>query len=105
MIEKEAEAGIIRYLYKVQNRKKSLFDAIEFDSEVEKQFAKDLDNNEDVRLFVKLPKWFKIDTPVGSYNPDWAFVTEKDKKLYFVKETKSDTDSDELRKKPENILC
>ena len=109
LIEKEAEAGIVRYLdnlYEVQNQDKSLFNAIEFDSEVEKRFAKDLDDNEDVRLFVKLPKWFKIDTPVGSYNPDWAFVTERDEKLYFVRETKSSEDNEELRKKEnQKIFC
>ena len=65
-IEQEAEEGIIRYLsnlYEVQNRDKSLFDAVEYESEVEKQFACDLDNNENIKLFVKLPGWFKIDTP------------------------------------------
>lgn len=109
LIEEEAETGIVRYLdnlYEVQNQDKSLFNAIEFDSEVEKRFAKDLDNNEDVRLFVKLPKWFNIDTPVGSYNPDWAFVTERDERLYFVRETKSSEDDEELRKKEsQKIFC
>lgn len=101
-IEQEAEKGIVRYLnnlYEVQNREKALFDAIEYDSEVERQFARDLDNNENVRLFVKLPSWFKIDTPIGPYNPDWAFVTDRDEKLYFVRETKSTLDSEERRSK------
>ena len=91
-MEQDAEEGIVRYLsnlYEVQNREKSLFDAVEYESEVEKQFARDLDSNENVKLFVKLPSWFKIDTPIGSYNPDWAFVTEREEKLYFVRETKS----------------
>ena len=104
-IEQEAEEGIVRYLsnlYEVQNRDKSLFDAIVYESEVEKQFARDLDNNEYVKLFVKLPAWFKIDTPIGSYNPDWAFVTQHDEKLYFVRETKSTLDSEERRTK-ENL--
>ncbi len=99
-IEQEAEKGIVRYLsnlYDVQNREKSLFDAIEYESETERQFAADLDNNEHVRLFVKLPSWFRIDTPIGPYNPDWAFVTENDERLYFVRETKSTLDSDERR--------
>lgn len=108
-IEQEAEEGIVRYLsnlYQVQNKDKSLFDAIEYESEVEKQFARDLDNNENVRLFVKLPRWFKIDTPIGPYNPDWAFVTERDEKLYFVRETKSTLDSEERRtKENQKILC
>lgn len=108
-IEQDAEEGIVRYLsnlYEVQNRDKSLFDAIEYESEVEKQFARDLDSNENVKLFVKLPSWFKIDTPIGSYNPDWAFVTEREEKLYFVRETKSTIDSEERRtKENQKIVC
>lgn len=99
-IEQEAEEGIVRYLhnlYEVQNEDKALFDTIEYESEVERQFAQDLDNHENVRLFLKLPSWFKIDTPIGPYNPDWAFVTERDKKLYFVRETKSTLDSEDRR--------
>ena len=108
-IEQEAEKGIVRYLsnlYEVQNREKSLFDAIEYESETERQFASDLDNNVYVRLFVKLPSWFRIDTPIGPYNPDWAFVTENDERLYFVRETKSTLDSDERRtKENQKIVC
>jgi type III restriction enzyme len=108
-IEQDAEKGIVRYLsnlYEVQNREKSLFDAVEYESEVEKQFARDLDSNENVKLFVKLPSWFKIDTPIGPYNPDWAFVTEHDEKLYFVRETKSTLDSEERRTtENEKIEC
>ncbi len=75
-------------------------------SEVEKQFAQDLDNNENVKLFVKLPSWFKVDTPIGPYNPDWAFVTEREEKLYFVRETKSTLDSEECRtKENQKIAC
>lgn len=108
-IEQEAEQGIVRYLsnlYEVQNREKALFDAIEYDSEVERQFAKDLDSNENVKLFVKLPSWFRIDTPIGPYNPDWAFVTEHDEKLYFVRETKGTLDSEDRRtKENQKINC
>ena len=108
-IEDEAEKGISRYLknlYVVQNREKSMFDAIEFESEVEKRFAMDLDANEHVKLFVKLPRWFKIDTPIGEYNPDWAFVTARDERLYFVRETKSTLDSEERRtKENQKIHC
>lgn len=108
-IEPESETDLTRYLnnlYKVQNKDKSLFDFVEFDSEVEKQFAKDLDSNENVKLFVKLPRWFKIDTPIGPYNPDWAFVTEREERLYFVRETKSTLDSQERRtKENQKITC
>ncbi|MEO9338863.1 hypothetical protein ABFT80_15705 [Mesorhizobium sp. SB112] len=90
----------------MKHRAKALFDAIEYESEVEKQFARDLDNNENVKLFVKLPSWFKIDTPIGTYNPDWAFVTERDEKLYFVRETKSTLDNEERRtKENQKIAC
>ncbi|MGK2742244.1 type III restriction-modification system endonuclease [Tepidicaulis sp. LMO-SS28] len=108
-IEQDAEEGIVRYLsnlYEVQNREKSLFDAVEYESEVEKQFARDLDINENVKLFVKLPSWFRINTPIGPYNPDWAFVTEREEKLYFVRETKSTLDSEERRtKENQKIAC
>lgn len=73
---------------------------------MEKRFATDLDNNEYVKLFVKLPGWFKIDTPIGSYNPDWAFMAERDEKLYFVRETKSTLDSEERRiKENQKLVC
>jgi type III restriction enzyme len=108
-IEQDAEDGIVRYLgnlYEVQNRGKSLFDAIVYESEVEKQFASDLDSNVNVKLFVKLPSWFKINTPIGTYNPDWAFVTEREEKLYFVRETKSTLDSEERRtRENQKIAC
>lgn len=108
-IEKEAEAGIIRYLnnlYMVKDEKKCPFNAIAHESEVERQFARDLDNHREIRMFLKLPSWFKIDTPIGTYNPDWAFVSEYDEKLYFVCETKGSLDSEDLRQKEEQkITC
>ena len=108
-IEEDAGKGISRYLknlYEVQNREKTLYDAIEFESDVEKRFAADLDNNERVKLFVKLPGWFRVDTPIGPYNPDWAFITENEERLYFVRETKSTLDSEERRKKEnQKIEC
>ena len=108
-IENEADKKIKYYLnrlYEVRNRDKSLYDAIEFESEVEKRFAAELDNNEHVKFFVKLPRWFKIDTPIGPYNPDWAFVTEREERLYFVRETKSTLDSEERRaKENQKIEC
>lgn len=54
-----------------------------------------MDEREDIRLYVKLPAWFTVPTPVGNYNPDWAIVmddpNEPDgEKLYLVRETKGD---------------
>ena len=90
----------------MQNCDKFLFDAVEYESEVEKRFVRDLDNNENVKLFVKLPSWFRIDTQIGSYNPDWAFVTEREENIYFVRETKSTLDSEERRmKENQKITC
>lgn len=100
-LENDDEEGLLRYLnnlYEVQNKNKSLYDHIEFDSEIERSFARDLDNNEKVKLFVKLPSWFRVDTPLGPYNPDWAIVLEDGNKLYLVRETKSTIDEDKRRK-------
>ncbi len=79
---------------------KSVYDYVIYDSEtVEKPFAEALDNDEDVKLFFKIPKRFTIDTPVGSYTPDWAVYveTENEKKLYFVIETKGTDDISQSR--------
>lgn len=74
----------------IQTTHHGLYDYTVYDSDVERQFAEQLDANEDVKVFAKLPDWFKIPTPLGTYNPDWAIVVEKDrqKRLYFVVETK-----------------
>ncbi|MED4302084.1 DEAD/DEAH box helicase family protein [Geobacillus stearothermophilus] len=78
---------------------KSLFDHVVYDSDVEERFAKRFEDDEKVKVYVKLPSWFKIDTPIGSYNPDWALVIEKDgeEKLYFVLETKGQEWEGDLR--------
>jgi len=57
-----------------------------------KEFAQKLDKREDIKLFVKLPGWFVIDTPVGKYNPDWAILEHDDQMLYLVRETTSTRD-------------
>lgn len=69
---------------------KSPYDHVIYDSDIEESFAKRFESDENVKVYVKLPNWFKIDTPVGSYNPDWAVVINKEgvEKLYFVIETK-----------------
>lgn len=78
-------------LYKVKNQEKTDYDFVVYDSEAERQFAELLDEREDIKLFLKLPPQFKIDTPVGPYNPDWAIVKQEDgeEKLYMIRETKS----------------
>lgn len=87
---------------------KSVYDYIVYDSNVEAEFAQKFENNEDVKMYVKLPNWFKVDTPLGGYNPDWAVLIEKDgtEKLYFVVETKGNILAEELREREKRkIQC
>lgn len=68
-----------------------LYDKLRYDSEVEKSFAEELDKSDAVEVYVKLPKKFYIDTPMGHYNPDWAIAFKDEagvKHVYFVAETK-----------------
>lgn len=79
---------------------KSVYDYVVYDSStIEKPFAVALDNDPDVKLFFKIPERFKIQTPIGTYNPDWAVYLTKngEEKLYFVLETKGSTSLFDLR--------
>lgn len=87
---------LINYLTALQVNH-SVYEYVVYESEVEKEFAKRLDEREDIKLFVKLPGWFTIDTPVGKYNPDWAIVKHDGLALYLVRETKSTKDFLKLR--------
>ena len=78
----------------------SVYDYIVYDSSsVEKPFALALDNDPDVKMFFKIPDRFKIDTPIGTYNPDWAVHLTKngEEKLYFILETKGSDNFLDLR--------
>lgn len=87
----EEKERFLDQMYKVQNAQKTDFDYIVFDSDVERKFAELLDSREDIKLFMKLPRKFKIDTPVGPYNPDWAIIKQENGKdrIYMIRETKS----------------
>ena len=89
----------------------SVYDNVIFDSEIERKFVEDLEKRREVKMYIKLPSWFEVDTPVGKYNPDWAIVWEWTDThgepngkplLYLVSETKGATidklRSDERRK-------
>jgi len=76
---------------------KGLYDYVVCDSETEKKFAIDLDLDERVKLTVKLPDSFEIETPVGGYNPDWAIVLEDGEVVYLVRETKCGDDLEKLQ--------
>ncbi len=75
---------------KVEKQEKTLFSHIVIDSNSspERGFAEACETNDDVLFYVKLPRWFVIETPVGPYNPDWAIAYRNDRVLYFVAETK-----------------
>lgn len=79
--------------------KKSVYDHVIYDSPIEANFATSFELNDEIKVYAKLPDWFKIDTPLGTYNPDWAVLIDVDGKdrLYFVVETKSTLFTDALR--------
>lgn len=95
----EEKERFLDQMYQVQHKQKTDFDYVVFDSDVELQFAELLDSREDVKLFMKLPPKFKIDTPVGPYNPDWAIIKQEDgeDRIYMIRETKSTLDDSKLR--------
>lgn len=72
----------------VTEENKTTHDYVVVDSEIEHNFMRSLEQAENVKFYVKLPNWFKIDTPLGGYNPDWAVVFDGDERVYFVAETK-----------------
>ena len=96
--ENQELEGYLDNMVQVNNQQKTLYDYTLFDSNIEKCFAQDLETREDVKFYIKLPWWFTIKTPIGSYNPDWAIVFENDKRVYFVAETKGSLEDDDLRK-------
>ncbi|MDR1190850.1 MAG: DEAD/DEAH box helicase family protein [Verrucomicrobiales bacterium] len=91
------EEEIMSYLANRLEVRKSVYDAIVYQSETERKFAEELDRREDIKLFVKLPAWFQVETPIGPYNPDWAIVKHHDTTLYLVRETKGTKNLAELR--------
>lgn len=95
----EERDRFIDQLYKVKNQQKTDFDYVAFDSDVERQFAELLDSREDIKMFMKLPAKFKVPTPVGDYNPDWAILKQEDgqDKIYMIRETKSTSQDSLLR--------
>ena len=102
----ELIANLDRNAVKVEH---SVYDYIVYDSStIERPFAVALDNDPDVKMFFKIPDRFKIDTPIGTYNPDWAVYLTKngEEKLYFVLETKgSDSFMDQRTREQLKIHC
>ena len=80
---------------------KSPYTHVVYDSNIESKLAQQFEESKNISVYAKLPDWFKIDTPLGTYNPDWA-VMWKDKdeeKLFFVVESKGSTGLFDLRPK------
>jgi len=89
--------------------KNSVYDYVVYDSStIERPFAVALDNDPEVKMFFKIPSKFKIETPIGTYNPDWAVYMDRngEQKLYFVLETKGTLNLDGLRtQEKQKIHC
>ncbi|MBN2585020.1 MAG: DEAD/DEAH box helicase family protein [Planctomycetes bacterium] len=99
LFEQEELTGYLKNMLAVT---KSVHEHVVYDSAtIERPFAEQLERNEAVKVYAKLPGWFKVPTPLGTYNPDWAVLVEKDgaERLYFVVETKSTLFTEELREK------
>jgi len=87
--DSELQIYIDPFTFAVNDTDKTIYENyIPLDSTVENQFARDCESSENIEFYFKLPFWFKINTPIGTYNPDWAIVFKGEKKIYFVAETK-----------------
>ncbi|RNC64471.1 DEAD/DEAH box helicase family protein [Proteiniphilum sp. X52] len=85
----ELEVYLNDFSFKVSDPSKTIYqEFVPLDSGVESRFAQDCETSDQIKFYFKLPNWFKIPTPIGHYNPDWALVFEDDTKIYFVAETK-----------------
>ena len=88
--------------------KQSVYDHVVYDSNIEASLVQAFEENDEVKVYAKLPDWFKIDTPLGAYNPDWAvlFVLDGTERLYFVVESKGTIFEDLLRDaEKDKIYC
>ena len=83
----------------INDSKKSPYDYVVCDSVVETALSKEFEQCNNISVYAKLPGWFKIDTPLGTYNPDWvvAWNRDGDEKIYFVVESKGSTSELDLR--------
>jgi type III restriction enzyme len=89
------------YLHSMIDATKSAHEQVIVQSETERAFAEDLERNEAINVYAKLPGWFQVPTPLGPYNPDWALLVDKPEgeRLYLVVETKSSLFVDDLRER------
>ena len=97
LFDQEELTGYLKNM--ISDTEKSVYDQVVYDSDIERSFADQLENNTAVKVYAKLPGWFAVPTPLGSYNPDWAVLVEHDdgERLYFVVETKASLFASDLR--------
>ena len=97
LFEQEELTGYLKNMISVR---KSVHEKVIYESDTEARFAKALESEYCVKLYAKLPGWFKVPTPLGSYNPDWAVLinTDDGEQLFFVVETKGSMHSNDLRR-------
>ena len=97
LFESEELTGYLKNM--VLRTEKSVYEQVVFDSGIEATFAEQLEKNHAVRVYAKLPGWFTVPTPLGSYNPDWAVLIDSrgGERLYLVVETKGSLFTDDLR--------
>jgi type III restriction enzyme len=107
LFEQQELTGYLKSM--LMNASKSVYEHVIYDSGTERDFADALEKNEAIKVYAKLPGWFKVPTPLGSYNPDWAVLVateEGAERLYFVVETKGSVFKDDLRDKEQGkIKC
>ena len=87
------------YLKNMLDVTKSVYEQVVYEAGTEARFADQLEKNTAVKVYAKLPGWFTVPTPLGSYNPDWAVLVDSDEgeRLYFVVETKGSPFLGDLR--------
>ncbi len=97
LFEKKELTGYLKNM--LPNATKSVYEQVVYESGIEAGFADQLEKNDAVRVYAKLPGWFRVPTPLGSYNPDWAVLIKQDEceRLYFVVETKGSLLGSDLR--------
>jgi type III restriction enzyme len=85
---------------------KSPYDYVVYDSNIESTLVSSFEASDNIPVYTKLPSWFKIDTPLGTYNPDWAILwkDENEEKLFFVVESKGSTGLFDLRPKEQGKI-
>ena len=103
---RQFESSIESWKEHLIHSNRSVYDHTIFDSEIERNFVKKLETLDEIKLYVKLPAFFTVPTPIGEYNPDWAIVKERhdahgeptgEPMLYLVCETKGTSTPSELR--------